>query len=261
MIEITSLKNPLIKEISFLKTKKGRWTSKAYIIEGIKMTREALLENKVHKLILNESIRDIPEIIDLIELCKSSDSIICVPAKVFVNLTEMENSQGVIAISRFDDISVEDLPETGRYVYLDSIQDPGNCGTIIRSADAFGFNGIVFGHGSVDPYNPKSVQASMGSIFRMKLFFSRNTIIDLELLMDRGYRVISTEVDGAISLHDFNFSDQDIIVIGNEGNGISRKVMDISSHRISIPMMGRAESLNAGVAASLIMYEAAKTSR
>lgn len=169
----------------------------------------------------------------------------------------MENPQGILAVLGMRNRNIGDIKENGRWIYLDGLQDPGNCGTIIRSTDAFAFDGIILGKGCVDPYNPKVVQASMGSILRVGLYFSSSSDIELGYLLNIGFRLISASTDGSDRLTNFDFSNRDIIVIGNEGSGISNKILDLSSHRISIPMPGNAESLNAGVAASLIMYEAA----
>ena len=258
MLDITSSQNPLFKEITSLKTKKGRWARQSYIIEGFKIVREALeIEGLVQGLVFSDYAFKTTQAEEIAELFRSKGSMTRLSDKLYSQLTGMENPQGILAVLTMRNRGIGDIKERGRWIYLDGLQDPGNCGTIIRSADAFSFDGIIFGKGCVDPYNPKVVQASMGSILRAGLYFSSNIESELESLLKKGFRLISTAADGSDKLTNFEFSDRDIIVIGNEGSGISNNLYDISSHRISIPMPGNAESLNAGVAASLIMYEAA----
>jgi TrmH family RNA methyltransferase len=258
MLEITSHQNSMIKEIASLKTKKGRWSRQSYIIEGFKIVREALkIEGLVQSLIFSDASFKTAEAEEIAELLNSKGSMVRLSDKLYSQLTGMENPQGILAVLAMRNRNIGNIKESGRWIYLDGLQDPGNCGTIIRSADAFSFDGIIFGKGCVDPYNPKVVQASMGSILRVGLYFSSNSEIELGYLINNGFRLISTSADGSDKLTNFDFSDRDIIVIGNEGSGVSSKILDLSSHRISIPMPGNAESLNAGVAASLIMYEAA----
>lgn len=261
MIEITSINNPLVKEINLLKTRKGRWAKGAYLIEGHKMALEAIKEGGLlTKLIINVDLFEAPEIESLTSSIDANTEVIKVSSKLFSRITAMDSPQGVIALIKMINRTARELPSKGRFLFLDGLQDPGNCGTIVRSADAFGFDGLILGPGSVDPYNSKSVQASMGSIFRLPLYFAQDGVSDLGALKAKGYILASTSMEGSVVLKEYQFTDRDIIVIGNEGSGISKTIFDICDSRISIPMPGKAESLNAGVAASLIMYEASAKS-
>lgn len=145
-------------------------------------------------------------------------------------------------------------------LFLDGIQDPGNMGTIIRTADAFNIDGIILGEGCVDPYNSKVVRSTMGSIFRVPLYICKNSIESLLELKGKGFNIIATSLRG-ISIYnvDFNFNKKFLCIIGNEANGVSPKILDFADRQIKIPMPGNAESLNAGVAASIIMYEAMRS--
>ncbi len=262
MIEITSINNPIIKEIQSLKTRKGRWAKRAYLIEGFKMIGEAIMENgSILKLIMNSEVYDSQEALQLTSGMKSKADLVRVSNSLFKKLTGMDSPQGVIAIVKMKTLDIKEVAAEGRYIFLDGLQDPGNIGTIIRSADAFAFDGLIFGPGCVDPHNPKSVQASMGSILRSVLHFSQDPASDLMELKSKGYSLVSTSMAGSTELRNYEFTNKDIIVIGNEGSGVSKEISDLSDHMIAIPMSGRAESLNAGVAASLIMYEASMKSR
>lgn len=158
-------------------------------------------------------------------------------------------------IRDFSDIDGLDNPSI---LFLDGIQDPGNMGTIIRSADAFNIDGIILGDGSVDPYNSKVVRATMGSIFRVPLYVCDNSIGSLESLKNKGFNILATSLDG-MNIYDGDFNNKFICVIGNEANGVSPRILDMADRRIKIPMPGNAESLNAGVAASIIMYESMRS--
>lgn len=262
MLEITSMKNPLIREIQSLKTRKGRWAKGVYVIEGLKIVKEAI-EHKgiVEKMIFSDDIFESPEVISLVSSMDSKIDLVKLSHSLFSKLSSMDSPQGVIALVRMQAYNACEINKSGKYLFLDGIQDPGNCGTIIRSTDAFDFDGVIFGPGCVDPYNPKSVQASMGSILRTPIYFSLHAADDLKALKSKGFSLASTASDGSIRLPDYEFTNKEIVAIGNEGKGISKEILELSNHRISIPMPGKAESLNAGVAASLIMYEASAKSR
>ncbi len=262
MIEITSINNPLVKEINSLKTRKGRWAKGVYLVEGSKMITEAIREGGIIvKLIINSDLVEASETAFLISGLEAKTDVIITNGKVFSRLTAMDSPQGVMALVKMKIKTIKEFPGKGRFLFLDGLQDPGNCGTIIRSADAFGFNGLIIGPGSVDPFNPKAVQASMGSILRSSLYFTHDGASDLENLKAKGYKVASTSMEGSVVLREYEFTEKDIVVIGNEGSGISKEIFEICDQRITIPMPGKAESLNAGVAASLIMYEASANSR
>ena len=262
MIEITSINNPLVKEIKSLKTRKGRWAKGVYLVEGSKMITEAIREGGIIvKLIINSDLVEASETAFLISGLEAKTDVIITNGKVFSRLTAMDSPQGVMALVKMKIKTIKEFPGKGRFLFLDGLQDPGNCGTIIRSADAFGFNGLIIGPGSVDPFNPKAVQASMGSILRSSLYFTHDGASDLENLKAKGYKVASTSMEGSVVLREYEFTEKDIVVIGNEGCGISKEIFEICDQRITIPMPGKAESLNAGVAASLIMYEASANSR
>ena len=254
MLEITSNNNHLIKSIKGLTRKKNRWNQKLFIIEGKKMIIEAVENNApmVHLVVSESFIEKNHEFI--YKELSSFRNVIKVTDSIFSQVTILENSDGILAT--IDLSIVNNELDKGIYIYLDGIQDPGNLGTIIRSCDAFNLSGIILGQGSVDPFSPKVVRASMGSIFRTKLFF-----MDREELLEKkkaGYRLISTAIEDSLELDKLSFTNKDIIIIGNEGSGISSFLLDNSDIKVTIPMKGKAESLNAGVAASIIMYAASR---
>ncbi|NHN34550.1 RNA methyltransferase [Paenibacillus sp. S3N08] len=143
----------------------------------------------------------------------------------------------------------------GLVVVIDGVQDPGNLGTIIRSADAVGATGVLLGKGTVDLYNPKTVRSTMGSLFHLPIASG-----DLHALLpaaaEQGVAIVTTSLQATSSCYDFDFRRPVWFVIGNEGQGVSAEVSALSTEQILIPMQGKAESLNAAMAATVVLFEA-----
>lgn len=261
MLEITSPKNPLIKEIKSLYRKKDRMKNKSFIIEGIKMIEEAIDNNyPIKNIIYTDQLLKIKDGEILFEKIKGLDNIIYVPNNIFKEISDTENPQGVLGIARLEYKELREIKNKERLflLFLDEVQDPGNMGTIIRTADAFNADGIIVTDGCVDPYNPKVVRATMGSIFRVPLYYTSDGIQELKKLKDMDIRLYSTSLVGSMPIYEADFNEGFILIIGNESNGVSEEIFSLSDKLIKIPMLGGAESLNAGVAASIIMYEVMK---
>lgn len=261
MIEITSMKNPMIKEVKSLYRKKERMKSKTFIIEGIKIIEEAIDHNYPMKsIIYTDRLMNTKGGPEFLEAIRDRDELIYVGDNIFKEISDTENPQGVLAIARFQFTDLQGLREMKNpsLIFLDRLQDPGNMGTIIRTADSFNIDGIIITDGSVDPYNPKVVRATMGSIFRMPIYYIEDSVRGLNDLRDNGLRILSTSLEGSLPIYDIDYKDGFILVIGNESTGVSGDIYELSDELIRIPMPGKAESLNAGVAASIIMYEAMK---
>lgn len=259
MYEISSSKNPIIKEIKSLFKRKNRWENRLFIIEGIKLVEEAIdNEVQIKNILYIEKLLSYKEGETLYNKLSEKGNLIKVSDAVFSEITDTENSQGIIAIGLFEQRSLDYLDKKNQFLmFLDGIQDPGNLGTIIRSADAFNVDGIILGQGCVDAYNPKVVRATMGSIFRVPLYVMNNNDI-LSSLQANGYELYSTSLEGSVPNYAINYTDNFVIVIGSESKGVRKDILELSHKLIKIPMPGSAESLNAGVAASIIMYEAMK---
>lgn len=261
MIQISSSKNPLIKEIKGLFKKKDRWTNKLYIIEGVKLIDEAINNDVIIKnIIYTDKLIKTKDGLECFNRLDRLGKLINVPENIFNEINDTENSQGILATAGF---SVRSLAEINNepnnfLLFLNGIQDPGNMGTIIRSADAFKVNGIIMGEGCVDPYNSKVVRATMGSIFRVPLYFINDDMETLLELRENKYKIYATSLEGSIPNYDITYNDKFVIIIGNESNGVDNDIIRMSDKLIKIPMPGFAESLNAGVAASIIMYEGMK---
>jgi TrmH family RNA methyltransferase len=256
---IKSKDNRKIKYVRTLNSKKIRDEENAFIVEGIKFVNEAIREN-VHiiYLIFSECTFDKPEIKELYNFSRELgvEAIVC-DDKVFNSIVDTINSQGVLAvIKKKKDINTMD--DYNFVILCDRIQDPGNLGTIIRTADAFGPASVILNKGCVDVYNSKVVRASAGAIFRVPFIYidSEEEIIDS--LKSKGYKIISTVVDSEHSFEDIENSEKICVIIGNEGQGVSSELINKSHMSITIKMSGRAESLNASIAAGISIYEIRK---
>lgn len=268
MKKIASHDNKIFKMCLQLENKKYRDKLGKYIIEGPNLIEEALKNNVMPDfLIIDEANLQSPEIIGLckkytIETGKSEqDRILIFEQKLFQKLTQTENSQGILGIVdkfTFTEGKFFEYPKesSGNILVLDRLQDPGNVGTIIRTADAAGYNGIMVLKGTVDIFSPKVVRACTGSLFRMPILFIDSPNHALDILKKHGKYVISTGFETEKYYYEVDLKKNIGLVIGNEGNGICQELKEQSDEIIKIPMAGSIESLNASVAAAILMYEA-----
>ena len=252
---ITSKDNELIKHIKKLKDKKERDLSNEYIIEGIKLIQEAIQENaKIKQIIICddcEKTESIPK--DLMyEIAKQE--CIYVTNKVFDSITEVMNPQGILAIieKQSKEIQIDDKQDI--ILALDDIQDPGNLGTILRTADSIGLTQILVSKGTADSYNPKVVRSTMGAIFRVKIIECEDLVRTLKEIKKHKFEIVVSSLQTDNSIYDINYHKK-VIVIGNEANGVKKEIQDLADKKIKIPMLGKTESLNASVATGIILYE------
>ena len=248
MEQLTSSRNPRILAWRSLKDKKGRDEQNAFLVEGPKMVCEALSSGfPVQALLLREG-ENLP--------CTVSPSVpvYLLPSHLFQSVCDTKTPQGIAAV-----LSRRVLPLSGtRFLALDGIQDPGNMGTIIRTADAAGFDGLILSPDCVDIFSPKVLRATMGSIFRMAFSFSEDLSASLRTLRQEGFSILSSQLDGDPFFERTHVSSSFVLIIGNEGNGVSDPVKAEATHRLRLPMRGGAESLNAAVAAGIMMYDLIK---
>ena len=241
---ITSKDNEIIKNIKKLHDKKYRIDS--YIVEGIKMVKEAISENQLIELI---AIREDFEI----NFDTKNIKIITISSKVFNDISDVKTPQGILAvIKKKPNKQIE--TNTDYILALDSLQDPGNMGTIIRTADSANINQIIINKTTVDPYSSKVIRSTMGAIYRMNIIEVENLESTLKELQSKSFKVITTDLRAEKSIYDINYN-RTIVVIGNEANGVSQVVLEIADERVIIPMLGKTESLNASIAASIMIYE------
>ena len=242
---LSSLKNPKIMAWRSLKERKGRLEQQAFLVEGTKMVREALASGfPVEALLIREGFT--PE-----AYLRASIPAYQLPAHVFDAVCDTRTPQGIAAVLRPDP-----RPAAGPYLLaLDGVQDPGNVGTILRTADAAGFDGVLLSSECADCFSPKVLRATMGSIFHMELSFPASLPEALSALREKGYEILSSQLDGDPFYGRAPIPAPWVLVIGNEGRGISAPVKALATRRLRLPMRGGAESLNAAVAAGILMYD------
>ena len=251
---ITSKDNETIKHIRKLKEKKYRDEYGEYVVEGTKLINEAIAENQDVKTVIvcdnckSENINQ-NSMYEIAKLnCLYADE------KVFNTITEVKSPQGILAVvgKKIKEKKInydEDL-----IVILDDIQDPGNLGTILRTVDSAGLKQIIVSKKSGDVYNSKVIRSTMGAIFRVNVIESDNLVNTIKEIKKHKFTVVSTALDTDQSIYDLDYK-KTAIVIGNEANGVSKEVQEISDKKVKIPMLGKTESLNASVATGIVVYE------
>ena len=255
MQTITSKNNELIKHIRKLKDKKYRDESNEYVVEGVKLVEEAVKENaKIKQIIVCEDTTRTYEIPTHIMLEIAKYECISVSDKIFNIITQVRNPQGVMAIIEKNAQNAKIDYTQDIIVVLDDVQDPGNLGTILRTVDSIGLNQIIVSKGTADAFNSKVVRSTMGAIFRIKIIEVENLAQAIKEMRKHHFKLMVTSLQTKNSIYDIDFYKK-IIVIGNEANGVSKEIQDMADEKAKIPMLGRTESLNASVAAGVVMYE------
>lgn len=247
MLYINSKENNTFKKIKKLKLKKYRDQEELFLAEGTKF----LDFEKIPKyIIINEgfSFENIKEKIE-----KFSCEKYILSSKLFFSISSQENSQGIILVYSKEKNDLTSLDSN--LIVLDKISDPGNLGTIIRTVDAAGFKDIILTIGSVDAYNEKTIRSTMGSIFNVRLHYLDSDFL-IDFLKERKYKIISTTLEkDSIFYTDMKLEEKNAFIFGNEGNGISKKIINSSHEKIIIPIYGSAESLNVAMACGIIVYK------
>ena len=245
MEKITSVKNPLIASLRALKGAKARRETGLFLVEGETMLKEALASGLAPRTLLTEE--ETP-------LAARFPEARLVTRGVLEAVCDTKTPQGMCAAFVLPATAgLENAPDI--LVALDGVQDPGNVGTIWRTADAAGFGGLLLGAGCADPYSPKVQRAAMGSGFRLPAIAAEPLAESLQTLRERGWKVFASALDGADFYARPEAGERFILVIGSEAHGISESVRAQADALVKLPMRGRAESLNAAVAAGIIMYE------
>ena len=251
---ITSTENKQVKNIIQLNTKsKARKKQGVFVVEGIKMFLEAP-KDRVEGVYVSESFWKEEEHQQML----ADYTYEVVADHVFLKMCDTLTPQGILTVVRFFDYSLDDImhkQDKPLIIILESIQDPGNLGTIIRTGEGAGISGVIVNKETVDLYNPKTIRATMGSIYRIPVVFSENLSETAEVLRKKGVEVFAAHLKGMREMYDMDFTGSCAFLIGNEGNGLTDELADMADSYLRIPMEGQVESLNAGVAASLLMYE------
>lgn len=252
---ISSKDNEIVKSVKKLKEKKYRDLENAYIVEGIKMVKEAIIEKaSIRQIIICDDCEksdNIPKEL-MYEIAKYDCTY--VTSKVFKYISEVQTPQGVLAVIEKNNGDLDINYNEDIIVALDDIQDPGNLGTILRTVDSVDLTQILVSKGTADCYNPKVVRSSMGAIYRVKVIECEDLLETLKEIKKNKFKILVTSLGDSKNIYKMKYNKK-VLVIGNEANGVEERIMNIADEKIKIPMLGRTESLNAAVATGIVLYE------
>jgi len=260
---ITSSQNKFIKMAASLKEKKFRDDLGLFIIEGVRLVEEAAQANwQVEMCIYITEAKEDKRVQEVLLLLHSKNCrILEVSSAIYGRITEVNQPQGIMAIMKKREYRLADSiadVEKPFFVVLDEVQDPGNVGTIIRTAVAAGCTGIILTKGCADIFAAKVVRASMGSLFHIPIFegLSQEEVVNYLEKYDIG--IMTTSLESSTIYFQVDFNQPVAVVFGNEGNGVGRKLLEKSKERLYIPLLGNVESLNVAASAAIILYEAVR---
>ncbi len=254
--EITSKENSLIKLTSELQnSSKKRQETGLFVLEGLRICKDAY-DNGIRfdKLIISKTAKEKYQS-DISVLSSVSAECYLLPDSLFKKISQTDSPQGIIVLAEKPENKKLDF-SCGRFVGLENLQDPSNLGAIARSCEALGADGILLSKNCCDPFSPKSLRASMGTLLRIPVIILDDFANDIK---KAGLKSFACVVDSnALSINKANFCDGSIVLIGNEANGLTEDTVNASDFKITIPMNGTAESLNASVAAAIAIWEMMK---
>ncbi len=254
--KITSKENSNIKEISSLqKSSKHRREEGVFILEGLRLCLDAI-ENGFTPRKVFFSSSAIKKYTDVFERISANNEVFEVSDSLFNKISDTVNPQGILCLFNIPFISYDKINNKGKYIALENIQDPSNLGAISRTAEAFGISGLILTKGCCDPYSSKSLRASMGALLRIPVYQVDDLFELFNLKTLTSFAAVVTSK--AQSINKISFKEGSVAIIGNEANGICEDTVKKSDYRFTIPMNGKAESLNAAVAASIIIWEMCK---
>ena len=251
---IQSKDNKTIKHIISLQQRKYRQKFGEYTVEGIRAVTDIGKKDFLRSILIRESKRS--ELEPLVQKGFTVSSVYVVQDPIFDKIEHSVNGQGILGIARkcFNDLHSL-IVEDGLYVALDGVQDPGNLGTIIRTAVPAGAKGIFLLKGTVDPYNEKCVRSTMSALCNIPIFEDVTLSEFYDFIKDNTIKTYVTSLENAKPYHTISYPKRTMIILGNEGNGVSREIIEMCDQAITIPMYGDIESLNVSIAAALCMYK------
>lgn len=252
MIYIESKDNSLFKETKKLKEKRNRSKEGKYLIEGFRLIKEAFKANmQIDYIIISEGSEE--KLNEYLNEYINEKNIYVIKKNLFNMLTSTETPQGGIAVVKNKELSKDIKGEF--FLLCDKVQDPGNLGTIIRTAHAAGVDGIILTKGTVDIYNDKSIRSTMGSLFYVPIIQDDEELSFTKKLKNEGFSLVATSLQESKDFFESDLKGKIILSVGNEGNGISEEVFSLADKKVKIPMPGGAESLNVAIATSIILFE------
>lgn len=257
---ITSTGNSQIKNVmNLIKKSKDRKAQGLFVVEGRRMFEETPAD-RIARVYAAESFARInPEVFKKPGL----GEVELVTDEVFAHMSDTKTPQGVLALVKMKEYSVEEMldKEAPFLLLLENLQDPGNLGTLLRTAEGAGADGVLLSPKTVDIYNPKVIRSTMGAMYRVKYAYVDSLAQTMELLHARGITTYAAHLEGAVDYVEPDYRRGTAFLIGNEGNGLTPEITALAAQRIIIPMKGELESLNAAVSGAILMYEAARQRR
>lgn len=259
MVMITSTSNSQVKDLVQLKKKaKARKQQRIYVVEGIPMFREAPAD-RIKMIYVSESFLSDPEHKKLLE--GKPYEVLSDP--VFSYVSDTKTPQGILCLMKMQDYTLDMLlrEKNGMWLVLENLQDPGNLGTMFRTGEGAGIAGVIMDGSTVDIYNPKTIRSTMGSIYRIPFYITDDLPDAINRLKERGIRTYAAHLKGSACYDEQDYTSGTAFLIGNEGNGLTGETASLADVYIRIPMGGQLESLNAAMAAGILMYEANRQRR
>lgn len=271
--EITSATNPKIKAIKKLEQKRQRDREGLFVIEGFHLVEEAIQHHAEIEMILHTDTADQTQLAGITAMLQqnaakmpSAIEIITITDSILTTLSQTPAPQGILAILKQPMQMLEEILEAevegkaatnrplSHLLLLDNVQDPGNVGTMIRTAEAAGFRAIILGEGSADLYNDKTIRATQGALFQLPII--RGNLEELlPKIHNAGYESWVTTLEEATFYHKLEKPTKCALIMGNEGQGVDPKIQKLATTKVKIPMLGQSESLNVGIAAGILIYD------
>ena len=255
---ITSFSNPRVKQVVQWQTKaKERKKDDIFLAEGIKMYEEAPEASVREVYIIEDTLKKMKQDDLLAEKLERTGYEVVSP-EVFQKMSDTQTPQGILTVLKRPKYQLDELLKVKNplFVILEDLQDPGNLGTIVRTGEGAGVSGVIMSKNTVDIYNPKTIRATMGSVYRVPFVYVDSMEDTIKSLHESGIKTYAAHLKGETYYDSFSFVEGCAFLIGNEGNGLKKETADMASSYLKIPMEGQVESLNAAIATSLLMYEA-----
>jgi TrmH family RNA methyltransferase len=250
---LTSTKNPKVAAALRLKKRAFRDEDRRFLVEGARGVDEAVRADALEVLYAVEELHP-----SAVLARQRGVDVVAVSEELMAKLTSTVTPPGLVGVARYVDVALDAVPEAGCVALLHEVRDPGNAGTVLRSADAAGASAVVFSATSVDAYNPKTVRAAAGSVFHLPVVREVPADVAIAHLRDRGFRILAMDAAGAVDLYAADLADPVAFVFGNEAHGLPDEVAGLADATVRVPHAGAAESLNLAAAASVCLFEVAR---
>lgn len=265
--EITSKDNAIFKLIKSLKVRKYRIREALFVVEGPKQVMEAKSSRYDLKyLVVRQDRLESFKNEGFFEQIPFRDgTIISMDERLFKQISDTENNQGILAVLSYEPLSEKEFmmeaPSDSNMLVLDKLQDPGNIGTLVRTAEGAGFKGVILLKGSGDMFSPKAIRAAGGAMLRMPVIMIDDANSLRRLSDEFSKKLVVTDVESGVAYYDADLSENIFLVMGNEGHGVSKEIMDMADIKINIPTEGFLESLNVATAGAVLMMDSLRQSK